>query len=149
MGGVCVAVSKQPGVLIIVENLTVPLDRRVWQEARTLRDAGYTVSVVCPKGGQYTKSYEVMEDIHVFRHPMPYEADGALGYVLNSSVVWAAESTSEIYGSRGVLIENYGDGPSTALLPPHPIHLKYYDSENKDAGWQDLGLQAPAISWGV
>ena len=87
MGGVCVAVSKQPGVLIIVENLTVPLDRRVWQEARTLRDAGYTVSVVCPKGGQYTKSYEVMEDIHVFRHPMPYEADGALGYVLEYA--WA------------------------------------------------------------
>lgn len=79
--------GKQPGVLILVENLTVPLDRRVWQEARTLRDAGYTVSVVCPKGGQYTRSYEVLEDIHVFRHPMPYEADGALGYLLEYT--WA------------------------------------------------------------
>ncbi len=78
---------NSPGVLIIVENLTVPLDRRVWQEARSLRDAGYTVSVVCPKGGQYTKRYEVLDGIHVFRHPLPFEADGALGYAIEYS--WA------------------------------------------------------------
>lgn len=74
--------SKPPSVLIIVENLTVPLDRRVWQEARTLREAGYTVSVVCPKGGKYTAPYEVLEGIHIFRHPLPIEADGAMGYAL-------------------------------------------------------------------
>ena len=79
--------SKAPGILIIVENLTVPLDRRVWQEARTLKEAGYTVSVVCPKGGKYTAPYELLEGIHVFRHPLPYEADGALGYALEYS--WA------------------------------------------------------------
>lgn len=79
--------SKAPGILIIVENLTVPLDRRVWQEARTLKEAGYTVSVVCPKGGKYTAPYEVLEGIHVFRHPLPYEADGALGYAVEYS--WA------------------------------------------------------------
>lgn len=79
--------TKSPGILIIVENLTVPLDRRVWQEARTLRDAGYQVSVVCPKGGKYTAPYEVLEDIHIFRHPLPYEADGALGYAVEYS--WA------------------------------------------------------------
>jgi glycosyltransferase involved in cell wall biosynthesis len=73
---------KQPGVLIVVENLTVPVDRRVWQEATTLRDAGYTVSVICPKGGRHTAAYELLDGIHVFRHPLPYEADGALGYVL-------------------------------------------------------------------
>ncbi|MGQ0673555.1 MAG: glycosyltransferase family 4 protein [Hyphomicrobium sp.] len=74
----------KPGrrVLIIVENLTVPLDRRVWQEAGALRDAGYTVSVVCPKGGKYTARYELLDGIHVFRHPLPYEADGPLGYAL-------------------------------------------------------------------
>ncbi|MEO1281837.1 MAG: glycosyltransferase family 4 protein [Pseudomonadota bacterium] len=77
--------SQQPGVLIIVENLTVPLDRRVWQEAQSLRDAGYTVSVICPKGGQYTKSYELREDIHIFRHPLPIEADGAAGYAVEYS----------------------------------------------------------------
>ena len=50
-------------ILIIVENLTVPLDRRVWTEARALRDAGYTVSIICPKMGLYTAPYEVLEDI--------------------------------------------------------------------------------------
>ncbi|MGB4864427.1 MAG: glycosyltransferase family 4 protein [Hyphomicrobium sp.] len=78
---------KAPGILIIVENLTVPLDRRVWQEARTLKEEGYTVSIVCPKGGKYTAPYEVLEGIHIFRHPLPYEADGALGYAVEYS--WA------------------------------------------------------------
>lgn len=79
--------QRQNSILIIVENLTVPLDRRVWQEARTLKEAGYTVSVICPKGGKYTASYEMLEGIHVFRHPLPYEADGALGYAIEYS--WA------------------------------------------------------------
>jgi predicted dehydrogenase len=68
---------------------------------------------------------------------------GALGILLNSSAVWAAESTTEIYGTRGVLIQNHGDGPSTAVLPEHPVHLKYYDSEKAEAGWQDQGLTVP------
>lgn len=78
---------KQPSILMIVENLTVPIDRRVWQEATTLRDSGYRVSIICPKGAQYTKTYEILDGIHVFRHPLPYEADGALGYALEYS--WA------------------------------------------------------------
>ncbi len=74
--------AKSASILIIVENLTVPLDRRVWQEARTLRDAGYTVSIICPKGRTHTKGYELLEGIHIFRHPLPYEADGAVGYAV-------------------------------------------------------------------
>jgi glycosyltransferase involved in cell wall biosynthesis len=77
----------KPGVLIIVENLTVPLDRRVWQEATTLRDAGYTVSVVCPKGGSYGTGYQLLDGIHIFRHPLPIEADGAIGYLFEYT--WA------------------------------------------------------------
>ncbi|MDX2157294.1 MAG: glycosyltransferase family 4 protein [Hyphomicrobiaceae bacterium] len=81
---------SKPGVLIIVENLTVPLDRRVWQEATTLRDAGYTVSIVCPRGGRYTAAYELLDGIHVFRHPLPLEADGVVGYVIeySSALFW-------------------------------------------------------------
>ncbi|MDX2307538.1 MAG: glycosyltransferase family 4 protein [Hyphomicrobium sp.] len=86
-----VAVARRPGVLIIVENLTVPLDRRVWQEAEALRDAGYTVSVICPKGGRYTAAYEVLNGIHIFRHPLPFEADGALGYAVEYGWALACE----------------------------------------------------------
>ena len=42
-------VRKGGRVLIIVENLPCPFDRRVWQEARTLTAAGYVVSIICPK----------------------------------------------------------------------------------------------------
>lgn len=72
-------------ILIIVENLPCPFDRRVWQEATTLRDNGYEVSIICPKGKGYTESFEVIEDIHIYRHPMPLEADGALGYLVEYS----------------------------------------------------------------
>jgi len=47
-------------VLIIVENLPSPFDRRVWQEATTLQEAGYEVSIICPTGKGYEKKYEVM-----------------------------------------------------------------------------------------
>lgn len=69
-------------VLIVVENLPVPFDRRVWQEATTLARAGATVSVICPKGKNAEKAYEYLEGVHVYRHPQPYEAKGALGYLL-------------------------------------------------------------------
>lgn len=68
-------------VLIIVENLPVPLDRRVWQEARTLRDAGYHVTIICPKRGEFTRARERLEGIDIYRHFLP-EAGGAFGYVL-------------------------------------------------------------------
>jgi glycosyltransferase involved in cell wall biosynthesis len=73
------------GVLIIVENLPVPFDRRVWQEANALRDAGYLVSVICPKGKGHTSSYEELNGIHIYRHPLPFEATGAAGYLVEYS----------------------------------------------------------------
>lgn len=81
------AVMRGPSVLIIVENLTVPLDRRVWQEATSLRDAGYTVSVICPVGAEYDRPYELLDGIHVFRHPLPFEARGPFGYAFEYA--WA------------------------------------------------------------
>ncbi|MDB5540181.1 MAG: hypothetical protein JWQ89_1908 [Devosia sp.] len=66
-------------VLILVENLPVPFDRRVWQEARALREGGYAVSVICPKGKGYDGTYEVLEDIHIYRHSL-VEATSARGY---------------------------------------------------------------------
>ena len=68
-------------ILIVVENLPVPLDRRVWLEATTLVDAGYEVSVICPMGRGWTKPYEVIQGVHVYRHSEPREAhSGAIAY---------------------------------------------------------------------
>jgi glycosyltransferase involved in cell wall biosynthesis len=90
-------------VLILVENLPVPFDRRVWQEACTLRDAGYAVSVVCPTGKGYEKRYELLDDIHVHRYRLPLEADGALGYALEYGVAlfWSFLLSLRILVTRG------------------------------------------------
>jgi glycosyltransferase involved in cell wall biosynthesis len=72
-------------ILIVVENLPVPFDRRVWQEARTLQKSGAQVSIICPMGKGYTERYQFLEGIHIYRHPMPLEADGALGYLTEYS----------------------------------------------------------------
>ncbi|MEW6428825.1 MAG: glycosyltransferase family 4 protein [Thermodesulfobacteriota bacterium] len=77
--------GRKPGVLIIVENLPLPFDRRVWQEANTLAGAGYTVSVICPTGKGYEKRYEEINGIAIYRHPLPLEGDGALGYLAEYS----------------------------------------------------------------
>ncbi len=82
--------TELPAVCIIVENLPVPIDRRVWQEARALRDAGYRVSVICPKGSGFPKSRETLEGIEVYRHWL-WEASGPLGYFLEYSVALAAQ----------------------------------------------------------
>src|SRR5512138_3104271 len=74
-------------VLIIVENLPCPFDRRVWQEARALRAAGYTVSIICPKGPGYMRSYEELDGIQIYRHPQPFEASTARGYL--GEYTWA------------------------------------------------------------
>jgi glycosyltransferase involved in cell wall biosynthesis len=68
-------------VLIVVENLPVPLDRRVWLEATTLTAHGYQVSVICPTGRGWDTSYEVIEGVHIYRYPEPPEAhSGAVAY---------------------------------------------------------------------
>ncbi len=73
--------NERPAVCIIVENLPVPMDRRVWQETRALRDGGYRVSVICPKGRGFEKSRETLEGIEIYRHWL-WEASGPLGYLL-------------------------------------------------------------------
>ena len=69
-------------VLILVENLPSPFDRRVWQEAGALRDAGYTVSIICPTGPGCEKPFEAIDGIHIWRYRLPVEASGALGYAV-------------------------------------------------------------------
>lgn len=73
-------------VLVLVENLPSPFDRRVWQEATTLRDAGYEVSIICPSGKGYESHYEVVEGVHIWRYDLPLEAEGAKGYLVEYSL---------------------------------------------------------------
>ena len=72
-------------VLIIVENLPVPFDTRVWKEACALTESGYEVFVISPRGKGYESKYEYLNGVHIYRHPMPKEGNGAIGYLLEYS----------------------------------------------------------------
>jgi glycosyltransferase involved in cell wall biosynthesis len=62
-------------VLIIVQNLPVPFDRRVWLECQALVAAGYEVSVVCPKG-KGDPAYEVIDGVRLYKY-RPYAPGGS------------------------------------------------------------------------
>jgi glycosyltransferase involved in cell wall biosynthesis len=105
-------------VLIIVENLPCPFDRRVWQEARTLAAAGYVVSIICPKAPGYEQAFERIDGIDIHRHWLPREADGALGYALEYAVALAMEfwlSLKVLFG-RGFDVLHACNPPDTIFL---------------------------------
>jgi glycosyltransferase involved in cell wall biosynthesis len=106
-------------VLIIVENLPCPFDRRVWQEARTLRAAGYAVSIICPKGPGCERGYEEIDDIAIYRHVQPFEASGAFGYL--AEYTWAL--LAEFVLSLRVLFFGRGFDIIQACNPPDTIFL--------------------------
>jgi len=84
--------AKMTSVLIIIENLPLPVDRRVWQEACTLSDAGYHVSVICPKQGVFTASHESMEGIEVYRYPLR-EGSSPLSYLFEYFMAFLGQMT--------------------------------------------------------
>lgn len=74
--------AKVNKVLMVVENVSVPLDSRVWPEARALRDAGFQVSVICPKGvGRDEESYICLEDIFIYRYHLPTIGNKYISYI--------------------------------------------------------------------
>jgi glycosyltransferase involved in cell wall biosynthesis len=79
-------------VLIVVQNLPVPFDRRVWLEATTLTKNGYKVSVICPKMRGFNQSRETLEDIDIYRYALPIDAQGKIGFVLE--FLWCFVMTS-------------------------------------------------------
>ena len=110
--------STKKRVLIIVENLPLPFDRRVWQEARTLVKAGYTVSIICPKGKGYEESYECLDGVHIHRHPLPFEAEGALGYALEygTALFWEFVLALKVWRQRGFDVLHACNPPDTIFI---------------------------------
>ncbi|NOZ36668.1 MAG: glycosyltransferase family 4 protein [Gammaproteobacteria bacterium] len=105
-------------VLIIVENLPSPFDRRVWQEATTLIEAGYEVSIICPVGKGYEKKYELIDGVHIYRHSLPLEAEGALGYLLEYTVAlfWQFTLACRVLLTRGFDVIHACNPPDNIFL---------------------------------
>lgn len=74
-------------VLVIVQNLPVPLDRRVWLECLALVAQGYGVSVICPKGPG-DPGYEELDGVALYKYRPPPTAGGLLGYLLEFGYCW-------------------------------------------------------------
>jgi glycosyltransferase involved in cell wall biosynthesis len=87
--------------LILVEDLPVPFDRRVWAEARTLTQAGWKVTVVCPRGEGARRWRERIDGIDIFRYPLPTTAAGLLNHVLEYAVAVPATLILSLLAWRG------------------------------------------------
>jgi len=108
-----------PGsVLILDENLPVPFDRRVWLEARALREAGYGVTVVCPQTEAYPAAHERLEGIDILRHPLSLEADSARGYLreYGAALCWEARLVLFADGRRAVDVVHICNPPDLLFL---------------------------------
>ncbi|MEH2273169.1 MAG: glycosyltransferase family 4 protein [Nostoc sp.] len=105
-------------VLIIVENLPVPFDRRVWMEATTLQKAGYEVTVISPTGNGFDKDYEVIEQIHIYRHPLPPEESSVIGYLREYSwaINWQFRLAQRVWRERGFDVIHICNPPDLLFL---------------------------------
>lgn len=116
---------KGKKVLIVVENLPLPFDRRVWQEARTLKAAGALVSIICPTGKGYEKRFEIIDGIEIHRHPLPIEASGALGFLLEygAALFYETVLTWKIFFKRGIDVIQGCNPPDLIFLVALPLKL--------------------------
>lgn len=112
-------------ILIIVENLPVPFDTRVWKEANTLHAAGYEVTVLCPKGKGFRRGYECLNGIHIYRHPMPKDGNSARGYVWEYgwALLWEFLYTSWIFLRRGFHVIQGCNPPDDIFMVALPFRI--------------------------
>ncbi len=112
------SVGKPRRVLIIVENLPVPFDRRVWHEATTLKGAGYEVAIICPVDTGYEKRRETIDGIEIYRHPLPVEGRGAGGFVIEyaAALFWETVLAWRVFLSRGFDVIHACNPPDLIFL---------------------------------
>jgi len=79
--------QKPLKILMLVENLPVPADPRVWKEAATLHDAGCQVCVICPMGAtKQQEPYICINGIHIYRYQLPATATSSADYLKEYSI---------------------------------------------------------------
>ena len=89
----------RPLILIIVQNLPVPFDRRVWLESKALTAAGYDVTVVCPKG-KSDPGHQVLEGVTLLKY-RPYAPGGAaLGFIVEYAYSFLATAALVLRARR-------------------------------------------------
>lgn len=117
--------DRPPRCVIIVENLPVPFDRRVWQEANALKEAGFDVSVICPKNEQHPLAFEEINGIAIYRHALPLEASGKLGFLFEyaSALFHETRLLLKIALTRGFDVVQGCNPPDLIFLVAAPYKL--------------------------
>ncbi|MEM8770105.1 MAG: glycosyltransferase family 4 protein [Pseudomonadota bacterium] len=112
------SIGNKRRVLIIVENLPVPFDRRVWAEATTLASAGYEVSVISPMMGDATAPYEMLDNVHIYRHPLREADASAFGYLREyaSALFWQYRLALKVRRERGFDVIHACNPPDLIFL---------------------------------
>src|ERR1700722_2783218 len=88
-----------PRILIIVQNLPVPFDRRVWLECQALTSAGYRVAVVCPKG-KGDPAYQVIDGVELYKY-RPYAPGGSkLSFIAEYAYSFLATAWAAVKARR-------------------------------------------------
>lgn len=105
-------------VLIVVQNLPVLIDRRVWSECQALRAAGYQVSVICPRGAADEPSYRRVDGVDIHSYPPPLESSGLAGYVREFVVCWlrTARLSVRVFRRHGFDVIQACNPPDTYWL---------------------------------
>jgi len=109
---------RKSRVLLIIENNSVPFDRRVWQEAEALRDVGHEVTVICPRTPQAPRFRETLEGIRIRRYPRMVEAERSWQYAIEygNATFWQVVLTLGVLSTHGVDVLHIGNPPDTAFV---------------------------------
>ncbi len=108
-----------------MENAAVPFDPRVWKEASSLHENGYEVTVLCPRDKGFERGHEVIDGIHIYRHPIPKEGNNPFGYIREYScaLFWEFLYTWWIYFRHGFQVIQGCNPPDDIFLVALPFRL--------------------------
>jgi len=111
--------SKKNKVLMLVENNSLPFDKRVWRESLTLKNNGYEVKAICPKGKEHKSKFEIINDIAIYRYNPRFSEGSAIGFIieyLHSLIVMFFKSLYIYFFKGGFNIIHTANPPDTLCL---------------------------------
>src|SRR5439155_17076113 len=111
-------------VLLLVENASVPTDTRVWSECRSLREAGFDVVVISPKGASRDlEQFELRDGIAIHRFRMPYARGGPRSFVSEYSVAFwrISRIARQLARKRSFAVVHAANPPDFLLLAAWPL----------------------------
>ncbi len=144
-------------ILILVENLPVPFDRRVWMESLALTEAGYKISVIspCPQN-ELNEPNKIIEGIHVYRYPMPKPTKSKFSFLQEFwycyqqtkslvAMIWEKEKFDVIHSCNHPetfwkIAKKYKPNGVKFVFDHHDLSPELYESKfkRKDIFWRGL-----------